>query len=897
MHWRLGASTAMVLVSLVTPLASASTGTVHVTISPGGCPASVTAFPKDPNTLPWMDAAYRARFTARELAYQVYNCEKKLRPAETAFYAEVAMVGLNKTPNFAYENQNMWLADTAGTLTAQTDFSNLGIPALSFEDGPNGIYYHPPANQNQPTIFPNEMALAASMSPTLAEQYGAQLSAESASFHYMGVQSPDLNLDRIPNWGRSPETFGEDPVLAGEMGAQEAIGILQSSPIVVLKHFGLYGQDTNRKVVNFTLTGNAMFDTYLRPFFIVTNEVAASSAVPAHRQVTMMCSYGDVNGVRSCISGALRNALTALPYSGIVRSDLDTVTPAFALLHAGVQLVKPLDVTAFSPYNAIPSLLRTDVAGSALRVLELMFAANLVNPADLAASKHLGILGTALHANGITVANLVEARGAVLLKNNAFATPGSLPVTSSESKVAIVAPSDLSATCRSMATDISAMMHNNATCTLWSIAQPRPTVLMAGLPNSPSGLQFTASRKWTAPLTGPFVISTGCYGETSLFVDGKNIQNEPGFTLFYDTHYVNLDAVKGHTYNFTATWQNVAPTVSISSMAPAITAAVKGAAGASMVIALAHDLGREGMDRTSLALPYGQDSVIRALAAAAPTSVGLITTGPVLMPWLSLVDSVIEFWNSVGNLPVDSVANGFTYTYSRLLDGHLSPSGHLPITFPADENQSPMSIGNGPYRWGFWPGVHGIARLNYAPVNGSEIGYQWYRSQNWPVLFPFGWGLTYATMKPSIDTGASCPLSPNAQAICIPLLVNLTNDHGLPARTALQIYVAQPNSTANPRVPLVFGGFSFVNCRDSNGLTGQCNGTTDFNTTISALDVGAWSTASSSFQFLPGCYSFVVANDEANAMTILANGSPSSQVVHATAPFSSATTLIPGACR
>ena len=222
--WRVSSVVAATVVATLSTLSAASDAKGPSFVSPMVCPVSLTSLPADPNTLPWEKSSYRANFTSYQLARQVMSCETKFRPAETAFYAEVALIGLNATPHFVFQNQNMWLADTAGVLTPQMDFANLGIPRLTFEDGPNGIYYHPPSSQFQPTVLTNELALAATMSPPLAQLYGNQLGQESTAFHYLGVQSPDLNLDRIPNWGRSPETFGEDPMLAGAMGSQETVG-------------------------------------------------------------------------------------------------------------------------------------------------------------------------------------------------------------------------------------------------------------------------------------------------------------------------------------------------------------------------------------------------------------------------------------------------------------------------------------------------------------------------------------------------------------------------------------------------------------------------------------------------------------------------------------------------
>ena len=152
-------------------------------------------------------------------------------------------------------------------------------------------------------------------------------------------------------------------------------------------------------------------------------------------------------------------------------------------------------------------------------------------------------------------------------------------------------------------------------------------------------------------------------------------------------------------------------------------------------------------------------------------------------------------------------------------------------------------------------------------------------------------------MVPKFDLAGTCPNANSTLRICLPVHVSLTADSGLGSRTAVQIYVSQPSTSQNVRPSLVFGGFSFVTCRDSSGLTSQCNSANDIDTTISSLDVGEWSSSANAFQFLSGCYSFIVANDEASASQILnTTSSAPNQIVHATAPFSAATTLSSGKC-
>ncbi len=861
------------------------------------CPSKVTSVPSNADSLPWMSANYRAKFTPDQLAQQVLNCEIKLRPASTAFQAELAVVGLNKTNGKSFQNQNMWLANSAGVLVKQSDFTALGIPALTLEDGPGGIIYRPPARDPQPTNFPNELALAASMSPALAKTFGMQLGLEATQMHYMGVQAPDLNVDRIPNWGRIAETFGEDPVLAGEIGAQETIGLLQNTHVVVLKHFGLYGQETNRKTVNDVLTSSrAMYDTYVRSFAIATNAVAASPLVGNDRQVAMMCSYGKVNYSLACTNPIVDAALSHLPYSGIVRSDLDTLTPVHQLLHSGVQLVKPLVVNSFEPFSTVTASVRSDVSSAAEKVLAFMFSAGLVSANELSIAGKVAAMARSTHDAGISLANFIESRGAVLLKNAALAQPGSLPVTAADHRVVIVSPVDMYRTCRNLALALAKSVAIQTHCATWNSAFVAPRELFGALANTAGGRTMTATRSWVAPSTAHYLIETTAFGDASLTLNGSLIQSQPGRQEFKSGYYSTLSAVAGHSYSFKVTWNSVGPQVSITPLTAYEAAAKSAVAGASMAIVLVHDYAAEGMDRYQLGLPLGQDQIVSAVASVVPTSVGVMSSGPILMPWLNSVNSVTEFWNPVGVLPIDTVTNTLVPAYAAIFDGQTSPSGHLPVTFPADQNLSPMSLGTGANRFAYWPGTGGNANLNIAPLSGTEIGYGWYHAAGWPVLFPFGFGLTYATMTTNFNLSGSCTTA-SATSICLPVAVRLTNDVGRPARTSVQVYVAQPTNALLPRPALVLGDVSLLTCRDGTGLTGLCANGTTTTATVSALNVGAWDTVKSSYQFLPGCYSFVVASNANDAYAQLAGATATStNVVHASAPFSSGTVLAKGPC-
>jgi len=83
----------------------------------------------------------------------------------------------------------------------------------------------------------------------------------------------------------------------------------------------------------------------------------------------------------------------------------------------------------------------------------------------------------------------------------------------------------------------------------------------------------------------------------------------------------------------------------VGALAPAVRDAVALAAAADVAVVVVRDLESEGRDRPDLALPSGQDELIRAVAAANPRTIVVLTTGqPLDMPWLDAVGAVLQAW-------------------------------------------------------------------------------------------------------------------------------------------------------------------------------------------------------------------------------------------------------------
>ncbi|HEX8032293.1 MAG TPA: beta-glucosidase [Ktedonobacterales bacterium] len=138
----------------------------------------------------------------------------------------------------------------------------------------------------------------------------------------------------------------------------------------------------------------------------------------------------------------------------------------------------------------------------------------------------------------------------------------------------------------------------------------------------------------------------------------------------------------------------------------------------------------EGFDNADLSLPWGQDAVIDAVAAANPNTIVVLETGnPVAMPWRDKVKAIVEAW-------YPGQAGG--QAISEILTGKVNPSGRLPITFPDDLAQTPR------------PELPGLGTPWGTPVTirydeGAEVGYRRFAKTGAKPLYAFGHGLSYTS--------------------------------------------------------------------------------------------------------------------------------------------------------
>ncbi|MBV8401058.1 MAG: glycoside hydrolase family 3 protein [Acetobacteraceae bacterium] len=185
----------------------------------------------------------------------------------------------------------------------------------------------------------------------------------------------------------------------------------------------------------------------------------------------------------------------------------------------------------------------------------------------------------------------------------------------------------------------------------------------------------------------------------------------------------------------------------------------------------------EGFDSPDLSLPWGQDEVIEAVAAANPKTIVVLETGnPVSMPWRDRVRAIMHAWYP-GQAGGQAIA--------ELMTGKTNPSGRLPLTFPADLAQTPRSEVPG---LGSTPGMPITVRYQ----EGAEVGYRWFAQKAETPLFAFGHGLSYTSFAYS-DLVVSADENVTASFI----VTNIGSRHGADVP---QLYLANVSGQTRMRL-------------------------------------------------------------------------------------------------
>ena len=269
-------------------------------------------------------------------------------------------------------------------------------------------------------------------------------------------------------------------------------------------------------------------------------------------------------------------------------------------------------------------------------------------------------------------------------------------------------------------------------------------------------------------------------------------------------------------------------------------AAAAAAKGKDVAIVFAYVWESEGMDLPNLSLTDNQDAVVAAVAAANPHTIVVLETGsPVTMPWVDAPAAILEAWYA-GSDGANAVGN--------VLFGSVNPSGKLPNTFPksVDDLPHPTIVKPPPESAHFSGPVNpekwaaGLPPFQATYDEGVKVGYKWYDAENKPVLFPFGFGLSYTTFDYS---GLTVTPGQNVE-----VSFTIANTGGRDGAEIGEVYAALPANAEEPPKRLV--GFTKVKLASGEKRTVTIE--------VDPKYLSIWDVKKHAWSLVPGDYTFMV---------------------------------------
>ena len=210
----------------------------------------------------------------------------------------------------------------------------LGIPSLQVTNGPAGVGPGGAGPQKPATALPAPIALAASWDPKLARIYGRIAGEEARSLGSNLLESPDVNIARVPQGGRVFESYGEDPYLASRLAVANIEGTQSTGVMANVKHFVANNQETHRGTINEIIGERPLHEIYMPAF---------EAAVKDAHVASLMCAYPRVNGLYNCENAPLLDGVLRKEwgFNGFVTSDFGAVHSTVPSALAGLDLELP----------------------------------------------------------------------------------------------------------------------------------------------------------------------------------------------------------------------------------------------------------------------------------------------------------------------------------------------------------------------------------------------------------------------------------------------------------------------------------------------------------------------------------------------------------------------------
>ena len=268
------------------------------------------------NTLPYRDSKLPVEQRVTDLLSRM-TLEEKIAQLEGAwenkqFFSDPQALFVNEKGQFLPDHAAVLMKNGLGEISrpsenrdprAMAEYTNtvqkwmrentrLGIPVLFHDECLHG-HVAPKA-----TSYPQAIALASTWDPSLLHEVFTATAAEARARGVQQCLAPVLDLARDPRWGRTEETYGEDPYLVSRLGVAAITGYQGTGPgidrahvMATAKHFAVHGQPeggTNVGPANYS--ERTIREYWLKPF---------EAAVKEAHVATVMPSYNEIDGIPS----------------------------------------------------------------------------------------------------------------------------------------------------------------------------------------------------------------------------------------------------------------------------------------------------------------------------------------------------------------------------------------------------------------------------------------------------------------------------------------------------------------------------------------------------------------------------------------------------------------------
>jgi beta-glucosidase len=271
-----------------------------------------------------------SRMTAEEKFWQLFMIPGEIKPGEEPKYKN-GLFGFQVSATSAgtgAANQLLQygVTESAASLAKKinqiqhyfVEQTRLGIPMIAFDEALHGLV------RNNATVFPQSIALAASWDTSLMHDVASAIALETKTRGIRQILSPVINLATDPRWGRTEETYGEDPFLSSAMGVAYIGAFERNNIITTPKHFIANVGDGGKDSYPIHYSERRLYENDFVPFINVIKKAGARS---------IMTAYNSVDGSPASANNWLLNTTLKEKwgFKGFVISDASAVGGANVL--------------------------------------------------------------------------------------------------------------------------------------------------------------------------------------------------------------------------------------------------------------------------------------------------------------------------------------------------------------------------------------------------------------------------------------------------------------------------------------------------------------------------------------------------------------------------------------